>query len=211
MQGLFGKVRRDREAGLSLTRVAMKSARYSVELLSASLWLRQVDEVGPGVRTLGRPRIHNLGRVVIGAGTLLRSVNVPVELACEEGAELLIGSEVRLNYGVSIGVRGRVEIGDRVRLGPYVMVIDSEYHDLHDRSLRPAPQPVKICDDAWIGAKASVLPGVTVGRASVVGTAAVVTRDVPDFTIVAGVPAKKIGELDPARFVSAEPGRGTPP
>jgi len=181
----------------------LKSARYGLEMASAPLWLWQVDEVGEGVRTLGRPRIENFGRMVIGAGTLLRSVNVPVELATEEGAALIIGVEGHLNYGVSIGVRGRVEIGDRVHFGPYAMVIDSGYHDLYNRSIRPAPQPVKICDDTWVGAKASVMPGVTIGRASVVGTGAVVTHDVAEFTIVAGVPAKKVGEIDPARFVAA--------
>lgn len=196
------KLERDREAGLSLGRVAHKSARYAVELLSAPLFLHAVDELGPGVRTLGRPRVENFGRMAIGAGTLLRSVNVPVELATGDGAELVIGREVRLNYGVSIGVVRQVLIGDRVRVGPYVMIIDSEFHDLYDREKRATPRPVVIEDDVWIGAKASVLPGVTIGKGSVVGTAAVVTSDVPPFTIVAGVPAREVKRLDPARFVN---------
>lgn len=208
VRDLWHKLERDRAAGVSTSRVVRKSARYGFELLSAPLWLRDVDEVGAGVRTLGRPRIENHGRMVIGARTLLRSVNVPVELATEEGAELLIGEDVRLNYGVSVGVRGRVVIGDRARLGPYAMVIDSAYHDVHDRNVRPAPQPITLAPDVWVGAKASVMPGVNVGRASIVGTAAVVTRDVPPFTIVAGVPAKKVGEVDPDRFVSPKVASG---
>lgn len=195
------KLERDREAGLSLRRVAEKSARYAFELLSAPVYLHAVDEVGRGVRTLGRPRIENLGRMVIGEGTLLRSVNVPVELATGDGAELLIGREVRLNYGVSIGVMRQIILGDRVRVGPYAMIIDSEFHDLYDRDKRATPRPVTIEDDVWIGAKASVLPGVTIGRGSVVGTSAVVTSDVPPFTIVAGVPAREVKRLDRARFV----------
>ena len=195
------KLERDREAGLSLRRVAEKSARYAFELLSAPVYLHAVDEVGRGVRTPGRPRIENLGRMVIGEGTLLRSVNVPVELATGDGAELLIGREVRLNYGVSIGVMRQIILGDRVRVGPYAMIIDSEFHDLYDRDKRATPRPVTIEDDVWIGAKASVLPGVTIGRGSVVGTSAVVTSDVPPFTIVAGVPAREVKRLDRARFV----------
>lgn len=196
------KLDRDRQAGLSVVRIAHKSARYAVEMLAAPVYLRDVDKVGQGVRCLGRPRIENFGRMEIGDGTLLRSVNVPVELATGDGAELFIGKDVRLNYGVSIGVVQSVRLGDRVRVGPYVMIIDSEFHDLYDRDKRATPRPIVIEDDVWIGAKASVLPGVHIGRGSVVGTAAVVTADVPAFTIVAGVPAREVKKLDPARFVT---------
>ncbi len=201
LERLKSKLDRDRHAGLSLGRIAQKSVRYAAELMAAPVYLRDVDKVGQGVRTLGRPRIENFGRMEIGDGTLLRSVNVPVELAAADGAELLIGRDVRLNYGVSIGVVRSVRIGDRVRVGPYVMIIDSEFHDLYDRDKRALPRPVVIDDDVWIGAKASVLPGVRIGKGSVVGTAAVVTSDVPAFTIVAGVPAREVKKLDPARFV----------
>ena len=56
-------------------------------------------------------------------------------------------------------------------------------------------------DDVWIGAKASVLRGVRVGRGAIIGTGAVVTRDVEPFTIVAGVPARVVATLDCERFV----------
>jgi galactoside O-acetyltransferase len=59
--------------------------------------------------------------------------------------------------------------------------------------------------DVWVGAKASILPGVTIGRGSVVGTGAVVTRDVPPFCVVSGVPARVQRELDPTRFRSTTP------
>jgi acetyltransferase-like isoleucine patch superfamily enzyme len=132
---------------------------------------------------------------------LVRSVNVPVELCTGPAGTLVIGDGVRLNYGVSISAEGRVAIGARTRIGPYVMIVDSDFHDVHRRDVRPAPQPVTIGDDVWIGAKASVLRGVTIGRGAVVGTSAVVTKDVPAFAIVAGVPAKVVGQVDPARFV----------
>jgi acetyltransferase-like isoleucine patch superfamily enzyme len=86
------------------------------------------------------------------------------------------------------------------------MIVDSAFHELLDRSKRPASQPVVIEDDVWIGAKASIMPGVTIGRGSVVGTAAVVTKDVPPFSVVAGVPARIVKTLDPAKFVASRPG-----
>ena len=139
--------------------------------------------------------------MTIGDGTLLRSINVPVELATGVEGVLEIGAEVRLNYGVSVGVMGSVRIGDRVRIGPYVMILDTEFHGLYDRNSMPAPRPVVIEHDAWIGAKASIMPGVTIGAHAVVGVSAVVTSDVAPYTVVAGVPAREVRQLDPSGFV----------
>lgn len=195
----MAKVRRDRQLGWRV--VVGRGVRYMVELATARLRLRGVDEVGPHARTLGRPRIQNLGRMTIGGHALLRSVNVPVELATGPAGELRIGDGVRLNYGTSIAAEQAVSIGNRVRIGPYVMIVDTDFHDPYQRSVRPKPAPVVIEDDVWIGAKASVLKGVCIGRGAIVGVGAVVTRDVEPFAIVAGVPARPVGHLDPARFV----------
>jgi len=193
------KARRDR--GLSVRVILRKGVRYLAELVLARLYLRAVDAVGAHARTNGRPRIDNQGRMEIGAHVLLRSVNVPVELVTEPGALLTIGDGTRLNYGVSVGVTSHVAIGAHVRIGPYVMITDSDFHDVHRRGVRPPSRPVVIEDHVWIGAKASVLKGVRIGRGSVVATGAVVTRDVPPFTIVGGVPAAPVGRVDEAQFV----------
>lgn len=192
------RLRRDR--GLPVTLLARKALRFGWELVSAPLFLRGVDEVGKGVRTLGKPRIDNLGTMRIGDDVLLRSAVVPVELCTGPSGTLEIGDGSRLNYGVSIGALGAVRLGKRVRAGPYVMIVDTHFHDPYDRGKRPASRPVTIADDVWIGAKASILPGVTVGRGAIIATGAVVTRDVPEFVVVAGVPARVVKELDAARF-----------
>jgi acetyltransferase-like isoleucine patch superfamily enzyme len=193
---------RDREQGLSMAIVAQKSVRYAVELATAPIHLRAAQVVGRGVRTLARPRIDNQGWLEIGDGVLLRSVNVPVELGVGPGGRLVIGAECSLNYGVSIGAMSEVTIGQRCRFGPYAMVIDSEFHDVYDRAKRPTARPVVLEDDVWVGAKANIMPGVRIGKGAIIGTGAVVTADVPAFTIVAGVPAKVIRTLDPAQFVT---------
>lgn len=200
------KVTRDRDAGRSVAQIAWKSARYALELASAKVYLAMVNEVGAGVRTLDRPHIDNQGFISIGAHSLLRSSIVPVELATEPGARLIIGADCSINYGVSIGCTHSIRLGERCRVGPYVMIVDSAFHELLDRSQRPPSQPVSIGDDVWLGAKASILPGVTIGRGAVVGTGAVVTRDVPAFAVVAGVPAKMVRQLDPDQFVASRPG-----
>lgn len=197
--GLMGKkVQRDRDLPLRVR--LFKGLRYGASLITAPLYLRSVELRGSQVRTIGKPRIENWGTMQLGSHVVLRSLMVPVELATGPGALLRIGNQCSLNYGVSIGALQRVELDDRVRVGPYVMIIDSEFHDAYQRNRRPTPRPVHIHSDVWIGAKAAILPGVTIGRGSIVATGAVVTRDVPPFSVVAGVPATVVKSLDPNRF-----------
>lgn len=201
LRTILAKVRRDRSLGWR--RLAKRGFRYAWEMATARLRLRTVDALGVHPRTFGRPRIVNDGRIEIGGHALLRSVPVPVELVAGPGATLRLGDGVRLNYGTSIHADRAVTIGDRVRIGPYAMIVDTDFHDACDRERRPAAAAVVIEDDAWIGAKASVLKGVRIGRAAIVGVGAVVTDDVPPYTIVGGVPARRIGTVDARRFTAA--------
>ena len=198
----LAKVRRDSHLGWRV--VASRSLRYLWETASARWRLRRANAVGAHARTLGRPRVDNLGRLEIGAHTLIRSVNVPVELCTGPRGTLRVGRGVRVNYGASLAAHARVDIGDRVRIGPYAMIVDTDFHDVYQRSKPAVASPIRIEDDVWIGAKASVLKGVRIGRGAVIGVGAVVTRDVMPFTVVAGVPARQVGVLDPARFVVEE-------
>lgn len=198
----LAKFRRDRSLGWRI--VIRRSLRYAWGLAIARVRLRAADTVGPHVRTIGRLRIENFGRLDIGGHVLIRSVNVPVELCTGPRGVLRIGDGVRINYGASIAADAEVRIGDRVRIGPYAMIVDTDFHDAHVRSTRPPGVPIVIEDDAWIGAKASVLKGVRIGRAAIVGVGAVVTRHVEPYAIVAGSPAKPIGRIDPDRFVAED-------
>jgi acetyltransferase-like isoleucine patch superfamily enzyme len=198
----LAKVRRDRALGWRV--IVQRGVRYLWELATGRLRLRAANAVGARARTLGRPRIDNAGRLEIGADVLIRSVNVPVELGTGPEGLLRIGDGVRINYGASVAAYRSISIGDRVRLGPYVMIVDTDFHDPYERSKRPPAAPVVIEDDVWIGAKASVLKGVRIGRGAIVGVGAVVTRDVEPFTVVGGVPARLLGRLDPSRLVVEE-------
>ena len=116
---------------------------------------------------------------------------------CDNGKHIKIGSHAFINYNVSIMDRGPVTIGDHVLLAPNVVITTSNHPlDLQMRrdSLGIAA-PVTIGNDVWIGANAVILPGVTLGNNVVVAAGAVVTKDVPDNTLVAGVPARIIRDL----------------
>lgn len=194
------KLQRDQH--LSLKQLFDKGVDYGVSTIFTPLRLRGADHVGARVRTVGgAPRLVNYGRMSIGDDCRIVSHIVKTELCTANGAELLIGDGVHINYGVSVGATKSVRIGNRVRLGPYARVVDSDFHDVYNRAVAPPPQPVVIEDDAWIGMHAVVLPGVHVGRAAVIGTGCIVTKDVPDFTVVGGVPARVLRRLDPEKFV----------
>jgi maltose O-acetyltransferase len=181
-----------------------RGLRYGWELGSAKLYLRAADTVGRHARTLNSPRIRNLGRLDIGDHVLIRSILVPVEIGTGPNGVLRIGDGVRINYGVSMYADAAVTIGNRVRIGPYAMIVDTDFHDSYERSRRAPGRPIVIEDDVWIGAKASVLKGVTIGRGSIVGVGAVVTSSVEPFSVVMGVPAKAGKSLDAARFVKED-------
>jgi acetyltransferase-like isoleucine patch superfamily enzyme len=191
-----------KDGAVSPLRAARRVVRYAAERASAPLYLVDVDRVGKRVRTYGRPRIDNQGTIELADDVQLRSMNVPVELATGPRGRLVVGEGTIINYGVSIAAMSQVTIGRYVLVATYVNIMDTDFHDVHDRRVRPEPQPVTIEDDVWLGTKCAILRGVTVGKGAVVAIGSVVMKDVPPFTIVGGVPAKEIGKIDPARFHS---------
>ena len=106
---------------------------------------------------------------------------------------LSIGARSRINRDCCLDTRGSIAIGDDVSVSPEVMVLTAG-HAVADPAFGVVTSPVVIEDNVWIGSRATILPGVTLGRGSVVSAGAVVTRDVPELAIVAGVPARPVGE-----------------
>lgn len=117
---------------------------------------------------------------------------------CAYGHNTYIGDEVFLNVQCTILDCAEVRIGNHVMIGPGVQIYTAAHHLLaepRNRGLEVARRIV-IEDNVWIGGSAILLPGVTIGRNAVVGAGAVVTRDVPPDTVVAGNPARVIRVLD---------------
>lgn len=118
-----------------------------------------------------------------------------VQLGCRflNGRKVLLGRRNVINFGCVLDGRVySIAIGDDVSIGPEASILtlghDPQSSDFADRG-----GPVTIGDRAWIGYRALVLPGVTIGTGAVVAAGAVVTRDVPPYTIVGGNPAREIG------------------
>ncbi|GMV22208.1 MAG: hypothetical protein AMXMBFR57_21570 [Acidimicrobiia bacterium] len=190
-----------RDANLPFRIRLSKGLRYLRELATARVYLRNLQRVGARVRTLGRPRLLPDGHIEIGDDVVLRSVMVPVELGTGHRGRLVIGDKVSINYGTSIFAQHAITIGDRVRIGPFVSIADTDFHDAHDRNKRPDGLAIHIDDDAWIGTRALILKGIRIGKGAIVAAGSVVTRDVAPFAVVAGVPAKVVRTLDRDKFV----------
>ena len=106
---------------------------------------------------------------------------------------LRIGDQTRVNRACLLDARGGLEIGANVSISPEVVILTAS-HGVNDPGFCLETRPVRIEDHVWIGTRAMVMPGVTLGRGCVVAAGAVVTRDVAPLAIVAGVPARAIAE-----------------
>ena len=104
-----------------------------------------------------------------------------------------IGKNVVIMDGVLMMASGGITIDDDAEIAANVQLITNN-HDYYDRCIIPC-KPIHICRNAWIGAGATILPGVTIGDNSVVGAASVVTKDVDANTVVVGNPAKVIKRI----------------
>ncbi|QJD80685.1 sugar O-acetyltransferase [Spirosoma rhododendri] len=111
------------------------------------------------------------------------------------GRFIRLGKNVFINHACSFLDIGGITIEDDVQIGPRVN-LTSENHPLDPADRKTLLlQPIVIKRNAWIGAGATILPGVTVGENAIVAAGAVVSRDVPPNTVVAGVPAKVVKTL----------------
>ncbi len=132
-------------------------------------------------------------RVTIGKHAIIRPTNI---YGSAIGEGLKIGNNSSIGPYSYIGCSGFIEIGDNVMMSPRVSIY-AENHLFDDPELSIKEQGVKrefvkIEDDCWIAANTVILAGVTIGRGSVIAAGSVVTKDVPPYSIVGGVPAKVI-------------------
>lgn len=135
-----------------------------------------------------RKMFYVLSGMKIGSGS---TVHMWANFFDPEG--ITIGDDTIIGDHVFLDGRAPLKIGNHVDIASSVMIYNSE-HDLESNDFTARTESVEIGDYVFIGPRAIILPGVKIGRGAVVAAGAVVTKSVPDFTIVGGVPAKEIGE-----------------
>jgi len=125
-----------------------------------------------------------------------KSTNVFVPFHTNFGKHIKLGKNVFINHACSFLDLGGITIEDDVLIGPRVN-LTTENHPVDPAKRKFLDlKSILIKRNVWIGAGATILPGVTIGENSIVAAGAVVTKDVPANTIVGGVPAKMIRQLD---------------
>ena len=127
---------------------------------------------------------------------------VSTQLTVVAPQNVRIGKSVYVMNGVLLMASGGIIIEDYALVAAHAKIISND----HDPYFRPALtcKPVIIREGAWIGAGAAIMKGVTVGKYAIIGSNSVVTKDIPDYAVAVGVPAKVIKYLDPNKFSNKE-------
>ena len=135
------------------------------------------------------------GPIKIGSNVNIFSLCRMVVTDTKESANssITIGNNVYINHGCFLSGEGGLYIGEKVLIGPYVMLLSGGHEidnmeSIYDSAL--TSDSIYVSDGSWIGAGAKILAGVKLGKGCVVASGAVVTKNVPDYAVVSGVPAK---------------------
>lgn len=163
-------------------------------IFMAKWHLRKCTSVGKLASVKGKPIIVNLGEMILGDEVRVWSKIERTKLYTGEKGKLTIGKNSRLN-GVHIDACELVQIGENVRIAPYTIILDSDFHDIKDHFSTGAVKPIIIEDNVWIATRSTILKGVRIGKGSVIAAGSVVTKDVPPNCVAAGVPARVIKRL----------------
>jgi maltose O-acetyltransferase len=143
-----------------------------------------------------RASLYRAAGVEVGPGTLILG---PLYLGGHTGAigRLHIGARCMLNTPLFIDLNDHVRLGDGVNIGHHTTLITSGHlvGSADRRAGLLTTAPITIEDGVWLGARVTVLPGVTIGRGAVIGAGALVTKDIPPNTLAGGVPARVIKHL----------------
>lgn len=129
-------------------------------------------------------------------GRDLSDVRILTPFICDFGNRVKFGKGVFINHSAILSASGGIEFEDGVMAAPGLRIATIN-HDMNNRHTLYTYGKVTVKKNAWLGMNVTICPGVTIGKYAVVGAGAVVTKDVPDYAVVGGVPAKIIRMQDP--------------
>ncbi len=178
-----------RELGRSLVSWIPAAPGTALRLLAYRPFFQQASffRFGVGVQILG------FKNICLGQGV---SLNRYTALTADRG-RISLGANVYVgDFSIISGDDGEVVMGDNVLIGPNCLIQASNHSfervDIPILEQGHTPSFVHIADDVWIGGHCVICPGVSIGRGAVIGAGAVVTKDVPEFAVMGGVPARVI-------------------
>jgi maltose O-acetyltransferase len=177
----------------------VRNPTLAAQLINAQVRIRGKARLPLSVRLTGRILLRGDGGVEFGQSVTLVGDVVPIEFVSHKGARVSIGDHTFINYGTSISAYKQVKIGCHCLLGHHTLIVDRNEHGVEQREVAPPPVPVIIEDHVWIGSYVVILPGLVVGRHSVIGAGSVVTKDIPANCLAVGNPARVVRRFDRVR------------
>jgi acetyltransferase-like isoleucine patch superfamily enzyme len=163
----------------------------SLDMINASIRLRNCTK-GKMVTVKGRLNIIAKGKIKIGNNCKIWSHIGTTQISAGPRAIIDIGDNTFINTGTIITSRRYIKIGKNCHIANQVIMMDDDFHDVGKREATSGKEAIIIGDNVWIATRATILKGVSIGEGAVIAAGAVVTKDVPAFTLVGGVPAKFI-------------------
>ncbi|POS73606.1 maltose O-acetyltransferase [Diaporthe helianthi] len=145
-------------------------------------------------------------------GKVGQDVFIEPPLNVDYGCNISLGDGFYSNFNLVILDCGMVRIGDRVMFGPFVSIFAAT-HETDVQSRRDGVEyagQVTIGDDCWIGGNVTIIPGVTIGKGCTVGSGSIVTKDIPEFSVAIGNPARVVKKVDPVPDISIKSTQGKP-
>ena len=181
---------------------------FIIWIIAKWMWLEpvfrsQCNNVGKRLRMSSyMPYIRGKGTINIGNFCRINGKpNIYFSNVYYDLPKLIVGENCSLGHLMNINISKKIIIGNHVRIGGYVFISDADGHPLNAEERRTLPfkkeniKPVFIDDDVWIGRNSIILKGVHIEKGSIIAAGSVVTKNVKQFTIVAGNPAIVVKEL----------------
>lgn len=179
---------KDKEGKSLTTEEVSKKAFKRIETILREFQVFLLHLVGYIPSHIIRRVCYRLSGIAIGDGS-----SIHMGARFYQPGNIKIGNDTIIGEGAVLDGRAQLTIGDHVDFASEVMVYNSQ-HDTGSENFHAISAPVVIEDYVFVGPRAIILPGVTIGKGAVVAAGAVVTKDIQPFEIVGGVPAKVIGE-----------------
>lgn len=169
----------------AIPKITFRIKSYHIEFTTAWLWI------------LGHVPSHTFRKFIFRLSGVKIGKKSHIHIGCRmyEPKNITVGEGTIIGDHATLDGRDKLTIGDHVDLASEVMIFNAS-RDIHTDDFKVVFKPVTIRNHVFIGPRAIILPGVTVGYGAVIAAGAVVTKDVPAKTLVGGVPAKKIRDRE---------------
>jgi acetyltransferase-like isoleucine patch superfamily enzyme len=158
--------------------------------------LRDVSRVGVGARVRGRADIGGGGKIIIGDDFFMLSRPVRSHIFASPDSAITIGDSVQISYGAAIAAQLAIDIGNNTVFGPFVVIMDNDFHRVGNRNAAGEVAPVRIGSNVKVGARVTILRGTVIGDNVCIMSGSMVSGVVASGVTIGGVPARVVVSIN---------------